>query len=251
MDIYVSKDGAYPPVLHSGHELFVLVGEHSAFVRAYLHELRARAPRVVMVTLVVAPDTVGAPRVAASTGLARSAIAVPSALGVADADPGTLTVHALYAPTRPGLPGASVVFVFCAPLAPLPPGLTLDGVPVTDASFLYTTPALAQKLHGCDNATRQAVFGNVAMRAAVSELIRDPRGAPLATLLACAVPQGAGAQTAVLPFGDADATRLARFSYDRERFRAFVVAWYKGQLSAMPSENEKIMCACDRVLRLL
>lgn len=263
MDIYVAKDGVYPPALRSSDELFVLVGDHSAFVRAYLHAARARSTHVFVATTFVVPDMVtGALRVTnpeAGAAFERFAMTPhafatgPTPRELPDAsDPGTLVVNALCIPAAPGRAVQRAVFVHCVPLAALPPDLAIDGVPVTDASFMYTTPLLAHRLSGCDHATRDAVFRNVALRAAVGEMIRNPDGAPLATLLARTAPLSRSAtRVAVLPVGNADAVRLARFSYDRDQFRAFVVAWYRGQMSAMPDENEKIARAYERVLRLI
>ncbi|QGN68087.1 virion core protein [Equine molluscum contagiosum-like virus] len=268
MDIYVVKDGAYPRARARGDEVFFLLGEHAGFVDARLRELRARAPRAFLAEYAVTPDertcalrarcvrasarVCGRPVSSAQFLRAPHAYAlapVPASLRRAR-DAGTLTVHVLCAPA--GAQVRCLAFVHCPALLPLPEALAPPGTRVRDASFFYTDPRLVLALRGGDAPLRAAVFRNVALRAAVGRAVRGPEPSPLGELVAALLPPArAPARTALLRTHDADATRLARFCYDRDRFRAFVFAWFCGQLSALRAENEKIARAYEVVARTL
>ncbi|DBA42722.1 TPA_asm: MC092R [Molluscum contagiosum virus] len=268
MDVYVVRDGAYPRVAARGDATaFVLLGEHVPFVQARLREMRERDERVFLAEYALTPDArtlaLRARVVSSSAAVHGRPVSAAQFLHAPHAfrlqtvpreltrsrDAGTLTVHALCVPEHACV--RVTAFVHCPPTPPVPADLRLQGERVRDAAFFYSDARLALQMRGTPGA-RASAFRNAALRAALGAAVRGAAPAPLRELLEALLPPLRAARwLALLPAHDADAVRLARFCYERERFRAFVFAWFCGQLSAQRAENEKISRAYESVARAL
>ncbi|CCD83257.1 conserved hypothetical pox protein [Squirrelpox virus] len=264
MDIYTVRDGAYPrPARRAPTEYFLLVGDHDAFVnarvrgdrRAFFAEYSVRpddrgtlCARLVRSSARVRGRFIGVEDFLGAGCPARWANGLPPEPLAAGTDPGETLVRTVLA--SDGRPGGwrGLVFAQCPP-ALLPEGATLAGDPVSSPDALLSRPRLALALDA-DAAVRRAVFANATLRAAANAAVSG-RGALLALCERLVPPRAGDVRTALVRASDPEGLRLVRLCHDRNRLRAFALAWFFGQTGDMPEKNEKILRAFAAVSEIL
>ncbi|ATI21190.1 virion core [Eastern grey kangaroopox virus] len=249
MDIYHVKDHSYPNFgTLSGDEVYLLVGDHAYFETRRRAEILAAMPSGTTVytsAYSLIPDPVSERM---TIEIEAQSVASPGAY--ADTDPGRLcaVVHR-FSPPMGTATERTLVFLRCPHLAQLPSGLSLGGKRVSDASLLYTRPRLALGALDGPLEAKEAAYRIAMLRAEVNKMVRG-RCSALRIPFLPSVGNAAVAAVLVSPEAARDGAthRLLRFSYNRERFSAFVYAWFSGQLSHCPCENEKIQAVYEEVI---
>ncbi|ARE67660.1 SWPV1-083 [Shearwaterpox virus] len=120
--------------------------------------------------------------------------------------------------------------------------IVIDNFLIDDMSFFYTSPEIIKQHPILKNDI--TFYKNIVLRKEINRLIKRKSSDILCILKEkiITIEQDDIWQVVVEDslYCSKDITRLINFDYDKDEFLSFVRAWYSGQLSNCPSDNEKI-----------
>nr|WGO62707.1 virion core protein D3 [Wadden Sea poxvirus] len=102
------------------------------------------------------------------------------------------------------------------------------------------------------NNDTQYIYQNVMLRASINSLIYDKKKSKLLCMLNNVITSYKIDNITILVHdNNIDDLRLTRLCYDRDRFKAFVFAWFQSQITNSEKENEKVKKIFESIYKLI
>ncbi|AAF44413.1 virion protein [Fowlpox virus] len=143
----------------------------------------------------------------------------------------------------------TITMIKCHQLLKPEKEIVIDGYQVNDSSFFYTSPNLIKQI----NMDKSDLFyKNILLRKEINCLIRKQESSNLYCILNKHIVSLSDTDIWKVIISDelfdsSDIEKLVKFDYDRDKFHAFVRAWYSGQLSNCKEENETIKTVYEMI----
>ncbi len=256
VDIYVVRDDVYPRIGVDKSEVYLILGQHESFINGYRLTLRKRRvffseyeidvnDKGTLLSKLIKSSYRLRDRYVNTKEFALAGYPIRwthrgDVLSSLSINTTKISIHnVLYIEASEW---KEISLIFCPRLT----STSRRDVDIGRDFFLTNPLVLLEKYEDSND-----LYKNSKLRSVVNSIIFEIPGSQLSLLLNHLFSYSVYKLTVLVNYNDSEELRLVRTCYDRNRLRAFTLAWFQGQLSRMESENEKVINTFELVSSLI